>query len=265
MSWESICKFFASLTLQKLLPTAIVLAVGFVAVKLLLKLFDRALNHSKLDKTMFAFLRATMRVLLISIVLLIAAGSLGVDVTSLVALLSVVSLAISLAVQNALANLVGSVTLLATHPFRVGDFVQIGTDSGTVEEIGMSYTKIMTVDGKRIYIPNSDAASARICNYSAEGKRRVDLTFSASYDDSIDCVKEALLAAAEQVTLLEDTTAQSFVSAYLDSGVEYQLLFWVKDTEYFSAKCTVTEAAKREFDRRGITIPYPQLELRNAK
>lgn len=262
MSWESIHTFFTSLTLKKLLPTLLILAIGTLAVKLLLKLFDRALSRSKLDRTMFSFLRATMRVLLISIVLLIAAGSLGVDVTSLVALLSVISLAISLAVQNALANLVGSVTLLATHPFHVGDFVRIGTDSGTVEEISMSYTKIMTVDGKRIYIPNSDAASARICNFSAEGKRRVDLTFSAAYENDIETVKDALLTAAQRAELLEGTQAQAFVNAYRDSGVEYQLFFWVKGGDYFSAKCAVNEEVKREFDRRGIVIPYPQLELR---
>ena len=172
MSWEEIRSFFASLTLEKLLPVVLILVVGTIAVKLLLKLFDRALSRSKLDRTMFAFLKAIMRVLLYAIVLLIAAGSLGVDVTSLVAILSVVSLAVSLAVQNALANVVGSVTLLATHPFRVGDFVQIGSDSGTVEQIGMSYTQILTADGKRIYIPNSDAASSRICNYSANGSGR---------------------------------------------------------------------------------------------
>lgn len=264
MNWESIRSLFASLTLKKLLPTVAILVIGFLLIKLLLKIFDRALSRSKLDKTMFAFLRATMRVLLFSILLLIAAGSLGVDVTSLVALLSVVSLAVSLAVQNALANLVGSVTLLATHPFHVGDFVQIGTDSGTVEEIGMSYTMMMTTDGKRIYIPNSDAAAARICNFSAEGKRRVDLTFTAAYDDEIDEVKAALLKATETIEILENTQPQAFVNAYRDSAVEYQLLFWVRGENYFSAKCAVTEAVKREFDRRGISIPFPQLELRNG-
>lgn len=256
--------FFASLTLKALLPTVLVLVIGFAAVKLLLRLFDRALTRSKLDRTMFAFLRATMRILLISIVLLIAAASLGVDVTSLVALLSVVSLAISLAVQNALANLVGSVTLLATHPFHVGDFVKIGDDSGTVEEIGMSYTKIVTVDGKRIYIPNSDAASARICNFSAEGKRRVDLTFNAAYENDIETVKDALLTAVRCAPVLDGTTPQAFVSTYGDNGVEYQLLFWVKSADWFSAKCAVTEEVKREFDRRGIVIPFPQLELRRG-
>lgn len=195
MDLASVKKFFASLTLQKLVPVILIVVIGLLLVKLLLKLFDRVLERSRLERTMFSFLRAVMRALLYTILVLVAASSLGVDVTSLVAILSVVSLAISLAVQNALSNVVGSVTLLTTHPFHVGDFVEIGSDSGTVEEISVSYTKLATVDGKRIYIPNSDAASARICNYSVEGRRRVDLYIGVSYDAPAEKVREALLAA----------------------------------------------------------------------
>lgn len=265
MSWEEIRGFFATLTLKKLLPVILILLVGILVVKLLLKLFDRALNRSKLDRTMFAFVKATMRVLLYAIVILIAAGSLGVDVTSLVALLSVVSLAISLAVQNALSNVVGSITLLATHPFRVGDFVQIGSDSGTVEQIGMSYTQILTADGKRIYIPNSDVAAARIYNYTVEGKRRVDLTFSASYNDDVDRVKAAILAAAQHPKLRQDAPPEVHVSEYADSSVNYLLLLWVDPGDYFEVKFDVTEAVKRKFDEEGISIPYPQLDVHMPK
>lgn len=265
MSWEEIRSFFASLTLEKLLPVVLILVVGTIAVKLLLKLFDRALSRSKLDRTMFAFLKAIMRVLLYAIVLLIAAGSLGVDVTSLVAILSVVSLAVSLAVQNALANVVGSVTLLATHPFRVGDFVQIGSDSGTVEQIGMSYTQILTADGKRIYIPNSDAASARIYNYTVEGKRRVELTFSASYNDDIDRVKAVLLAAAQHPKLCADIPPEVHISEYADSSVNYLLLLWTAPQDYFEVKFDATEAVKKAFDAEGISIPYPQVDVHMAK
>ena len=125
MDLASIKKFFASLTLQKLVPVILIVVIGLLLVKLLLKLFDRVLERSRLERTMFSFLRAVMRALLYTILVLVAASSLGVDVTSLVAILSVVSLAISLAVQNALSNVVGSVTLLTTHPFHVGDFVEI--------------------------------------------------------------------------------------------------------------------------------------------
>lgn len=122
MDFTRIKQFFASLTLEKLLPVIVILVVGIILVKLLLKLFDRVLERSKLDRTMFSFLKAVMRVLLYSILALVAAGSLGVDVSSLVAILSVISLAVSLAVQNALSNVVGSMTLLATHPLPGGRF-----------------------------------------------------------------------------------------------------------------------------------------------
>ena len=265
MNWQEIKSFFASLTLQKLVPAILILVVGIILVKLLLKFFDRGLARSKLDRTMFSFIRTVMRVLLYSLLVLIAASSLGIDVSSLVALVSVVSLAISLAVQNALSNVVGSISLLATHPFHVGDYIEIGSDAGTVEEITMSYTKIATPDGKRIYIPNSDAASARICNYSAEGKRRIDLYMTASYADATEKVKSAILTAASRVERLEGTELVVYLSEFLDSSVQYYLQLWVKSENYFAVKFVLNEEIRREFDAQGITIPFPQLEVRVEK
>ena len=257
MDLASIKKFFASLTLQKLVPVILIVVIGLLLVKLLLKLFDRVLERSRLERTMFSFLRAAMRALLYTILVLVAASSLGVDVTSLVAILSVVSLAISLAVQNALSN----VTLLTTHPFHVGDFVEIGSDSGTVEEISVSYTKLATVDGKRIYIPNSDAASARICNYSVEGRRRVDLYIGVSYDAPAEKVREALLAAAQHPKALQDPAPLVVLNNYQDSSIQYLLMLWAASGDYLDVRFAVNEAVKRELDARGIAIPYPQLDV----
>ncbi len=265
MTWEEVKAFFISLSWQKLLPVVLILVIGVLVVKLLLKLFDKALSRSKLDKTMFTVLRAAMRALLYAIVILIAAGSLGIDVTSLVAVLSVVSLAISLAVQNVLTNLVGGVTLLASHPFRVGDSVQIGADSGIVKEIGLHYTKINTFDGELVYIPNSETVSSRICNFSVEGKRRIKLTVSASYDADVDKVRAALLEAAVHPKTLQEPEPQVFVSEYADSGVQYLLVLWAKAEDYGEVKFAVTEAIKRRFDQRGIAIPYPQVDVHMVK
>lgn len=263
MNWAEIRRFFTSLTLQKLLPVVLILLVGLIVVKLLLRLFDHALRRSKLERTMFPFLKSLMRILLYAILLLIAAGSLGIDVTSLVAILSVVSLAISLAVQNTLSNVVGGITLLATHPFRVGDSVQIGAESGTVQEIKMSYTVIVAPDGKRIYIPNSDVSSARINNYSAEGRRRIELPFSASYDDAIDDVRAAILAAAAHPKAIEEPSV--IVKEYGDNGVIYMLYLWVDPADYFTVMFEVNEEVKRKFDENGITIPYPQMVVHETR
>ena len=257
MDLASVKKFFASLTLQKLVPVILIVVIGLLLVKLLLKLFDRVLERSRLERTMFSFLRAVMRALLYTILVLVAASSLGVDVTSLVAILSVVSLAISLAVQNALSSVVGSVTLLTTHPFHVGDFVEIGS----VEEISVSYTKLATVDGKRIYIPNSDAASARICNYSVEGRRRVDLYIGVSYDAPAEKVREALLAAAQHPKALQDPAPLVVLNNYQDSSIQYLLMLWTASGDYLDVRFAVNEAVKRELDARGIAIPYPQLDV----
>lgn len=265
MNWDQIKEFFTTLSLQKVLPALLILVVGFLAVKLLLKLFDRALNRSKLDKTMFTILKAVMRVLLYTIVLLVAVGSLGVDVTSLVAVLSVVSLAISLAVQNVLTNVVGGVTLLTTHPFKVGDSVQIGADSGIIKEIGLHYTKINTFNGELVYVPNSEVVTSRICNFSVEGKRRIVLTVSASYDADIDLVKETLLEAAAHFKVLQEPKTAVYVNNYLDSSVEYLLHIWVDAQDYAEVKFAVTEAVKRRFDEKGISIPYPQLDVHLSK
>ena len=253
--------YLGNISLNRLFPTLAVLLIGIAAAKLLLKLFDRALSKSKLNKTMFSFVKALMRILLYSIVLLMAASRLGIDVTSLVALLSVVSLAVSLAVQNTLSNVVGSISLLATQPFHVGDFVQIGSESGTVEEIGMSYTRLLTTDGRTVYIPNSDAASSRICNYSVAGRRRVELSFTAAYENDIELVKAAIFKAAQQPGVLQEPAPSVFLNAYLDSAIEYCLYVWVNTPDYFEVKHKINEAIKKEFDEQGISIPFPQMDV----
>lgn len=261
MNWDNIKTFFASLTLEKLLPGLLILVVGILVVKLILRLIDRALDRSKLDKTMFTILKAILRVGLYLIVVLIAAGSLGIDVTSLIALLSVVSLAISLAVQNVLSNVVGGVTLLGSDPFHVGDYVMIGGDSGIVKEIGLQYTKIKTFNGELVYIPNSEVVSSRICNYTVEGVRRVELKFSADYEADIDLVKKTLLESANHPKILQEPAPDAVVSEYAASSVDYLLHIWVKAEDYGEVKFAVMEAAKRGFDAAGISIPYPQMDV----
>lgn len=253
------------ISMKRILPSVLVLIIGIIVAKLLIRVFDRALSKSKLNKTMFSFVKAIMRILLYSLVILIAAGCLGIDVTSLIAVLSVVSLAVSLAVQNALSNVVGSMSLLATQPFQVGDFVDIGGDSGTVQEITLNYTRLLTTDGRTIYIPNSDAATARICNYSVEGRRRVELCFTAAYEDDIDAVKAAILQAARHPKLLQDPAPAVILNAYLDSAIEYKFLGWTAAGDFLEVKNYINEEVKREFDKAKISIPFPQMDVHLQK
>lgn len=261
MSIDDFKQFFASLTLEKALPGLAILVCGFIVVKLLMKLFERGLNRTKLDRTMFHFLKAILRILLYLLVVLIAAGSLGVDVSSLVAIISVVSLAVTLAVQNLLTNVVGGITLLTTHPFRVGDHVRIDGAEGIVSAITLHYTKLIDRNNETLFIPNSEAVSSKIRNFSMEGKRRLELRFSASYGDDIDAVREALLEAAEQDTVLRDPAPTVTVKEFADSSVEYLLLIYIDPPDYLKAEYDVTEAVKRIFDARHITIPFPQMDV----
>ena len=262
---ETIKEYLGMISLERVLPSLLILVIGIFVVKLMLRVFDRALGRSKLNKTMFSFIKAVMRILLYALVILIAASCLGIDVTSLIAVLSVVSLAVSLSVQNALTNVVGSISLLATQPFQVGDFVDIGGDSGTVQEITLNYTRLLTTDGRTIYIPNSDAATARICNYSVEGRRRVELCFTAAYGDDIDAVKAAVLRAARHPKLLQDPEPAVILNAYLDSAIEYKFLGWTAAGDFLEVKNYINEEVKREFDKAKISIPFPQMDVHLAK
>lgn len=263
MSTEAIADFFAGITLKKLLPVALILLIGTVIIRLLLRLFDKSLLRTKLDRKIDKTLQSTfhtlLRVLLYSLLVLIALGSLGVDVTSLIALVSVLSLAISLAMQNVLTNVVGSIHLLAARPIRAGDFVQIGDDSGTVEEITMSYTVLLTRDGRRIYIPNSDAAAARICNYSMEGKRLIELMVTVDYAAPTQEAYAALREAAKHPKAAGPCTVR--VNAFLDSAVEYRIEVPVASGDYAEVRYALLEQIKHCFDERKINIPFPQLDV----
>lgn len=261
MAWSQFKAYFSNFSLEKVVPSVVVLAVGLVVVKLLLKFFDTAMRHSKLEKTAYALLRSCVKFLLLFVLILILCGMLGVDVTSLVALLSVVSLAVSLSVQNALANVVSGFILLGTSPYKVGDFVQIGQQSGTVQELGMFYTKITTVDNRQVNIPNSNITANDIVNYTVLGQRRVDLSITASYNAEPARVREALLAAANQPTSLFTPEPKAFVNQYGDSAIEYILQVWTTSEHYWETYIAVTEAVYTEFKARDIEMTYPHVNV----
>lgn len=258
---QAVKGFFDSLTLEKVIPPLVLLLVGLVAVRLLLRLFDRALERSRLERAAYAMLRSVMKVLLYFILLLLVAAQLGVDVSSLIAILSVISLALSLAVQGALTNVVGGFTLLTTRPFKAGDFVELEDQSGTVLEVSVTYTKLQTPDNKIVSIPNSTAAAARITNFSAAGTRRVDLTVSASYDSPVESVKAALLRAANSPTSLFTPEPFAGVKEYGDSAITYVLQVWSSASDYWTTYFAVNEAISGEFAQDGIEMTYPHLNV----
>lgn len=258
---EKIKEFLASMTLQRLLPSIIVLAVGIVLIKLLLRLLDRSLDRSKLDKSAHPMIHAVVRSLLYILLILVVVGQLGVDTSSLVALISVLTLAVSLALQSIFSNMIGGLVLLSTHPFKAGDFVEIAGQAGTISGVGFTYTTLLTPDGRTVSIPNSAITSAQIVNYTTQGIRRVERMVSASYDAPVEDVKKALLAAAQSPEVLSDPAPFAGVESYGDSAVVYALRFWVKADDYWAGYYTVGENISNAFHEAGIEMTFPHINV----
>lgn len=252
----------AAMSLPSILKIVLLVVVLLVVIRLLSRLFEKFLAKSKVEKSLHGFLRAAVKVVLYFVAVMIVAGSLDVDVTSLVALLSVAGLALSLALQGSLSNLASGIVILTTKPMRADDYVKIGAEEGTVQEIGMTYTKLATVDNRAVYIPNSTVTSSNVVNYTVEGKRRVDLTVSASYDDAVDDVKAALRAAAEKVpTVLKDEDIFARVTNYGGSTIEYALRVWCKGEDYWTCYFDLLEEVKRSYEENGVKMSYQHINV----
>ena len=261
---EMIEAYIASLgafALSRILPALILLVLGLLAIRILLTLVNRILLRSKLEKAAHTLLRSVARIVLYVLLFLILASYLGIDVTSIVALASVLTLAVSLSVQNALTNVFGGFTLLCTHPFATGDFVEIAGQSGTVREIGLTYTKMATADNKLVAVPNSAVTAAQIINYTTLGRRRVEVAVSASYNAPVEKVLETLKEAAQVPGVYEDPAPSAVVVSYGDSAINYKLLLWCSSDDYWTCHFAATRKVKEVFDNAGIEMTYPHLNV----
>lgn len=259
--FASVASFFGTLALGTVLPVVIILVVGILAIRLLMKIVTTALDKSKLDKAAHGLIKSLLQTVLYVLLGLIIASKLGIDVTGIVALASVLTLAISLSVQNALTNVIGGFTLLYTKPFTTGDFVEVAGQSGSVQSVGLTYTKLATADNKIVSIPNSAIVSAEIVNYTVSGTRRVDITISASYSAPLDAVLDALREAAQVETILQDKAPFAAVKNYGDSAIEYVLQVWCATDNYWTTLFNVNKKIKEVFDAKGIEMTYPHLNV----
>lgn len=258
---NSLLGFLANRTL----PAVIVLVIGILAISIVMRLVKAALAKSKMEKAAHSLIKSVVRIALYVILALIVASKLGLDVTSVVALASVLTLAISLALQNALANLIGGFTLLYTDPFNSGDFVEIAGQSGTVKEIGLAYTKLATADNKIVSIPNSSVVAAQIVNYSTAGTRRVQVIVSVSYDMPAEKVLEALLEAGKVPTALDTPAPSAALLSYKDSAIEYTLFIWCKTEDYWTTLFEANKNVQAVFGEKSIEMTYPHLNVHMDK
>ena len=262
INWfEMLVATAANALTASLIPAVLILVIGIVIIKLVNKIVRTALAKTKLEKAANSLIISVVNVALYIILGLIVATKLGIDVTSIVALASVLTLAVSLALQNMLANVIGGFTILSTTPFHSGNYVEIAGQSGTVTEINMTYTKLTTPDGKLISIPNSAVIAAQIVNYSSEPVRRMDIPVSASYDCAVQDVLGALCAAGAVDKALTDPTPFAAVTSYGDHAINYTLRVWVNNADYWDVYFAVTQNVKKIFDERGIIMTYPHLNV----
>ncbi len=253
----------SSITIFTLLPALFVLGICLLFIKIATNIVDKMLERSPIEKSLHTFLKSAVRIALYTLAALVVADKLGIPVTSLVAALSVFGLAISLAVQNSLSNLAGGIMVLVSKPFVVGDFVEAGGVSGTVAEVGLAYTKIITPDNKVINCPNSEISASKIINYTHEKSRRVDISIGASYDVPIKDVIAALLSCAEKHkdVLIPDKNPSAVVTEYKDSRIQYSLRLWVETDAYWDVYFALMQEVKEEFDARSIKISYPHMNV----
>ena len=255
------------ISLSSILSAVLIYVVCYVVIRLLCRAFEKLLDRSKhIDASLKTFFSGAIKAVLWVIAIIIIAGSLGIPVTSLVAVLSVAGVALSLALQGLLSNLFSGITILATRPFNVGDYVQVGGESGTVKSIGLFYTVLDTLDNRVIYAPNGDITSSKIVNYSAESLRRVIIPVTASYDSATEDVRRAVLAAAaKDERILTEPAPMAAISGFGSSSVEYTVRVWCKSDDCWDVLFALNENIRESFAEYGVEMSYDHLNVHIEK
>lgn len=236
--------------------------VGKIVVGILMSLFGKLMSKSKYDDMLVDFLKSILNAILMLFVIVAALDRLGVDTTSLVAILGAAGLAIGLSLQGSLQNFAAGVMLLVFKPFKSGDFVEAGGTMGSVKSIGIFTTELTTPDNKQIIVPNGAIYSGNITNFSAKDTRRVDMVFGIGYDDDLLKAKQLLeTMIKEDERILAEPAAQVAVSELGDSSVNFVVRPWVKSGDFWGVMFDFTEAVKLRFDQEGISIPFPQMDV----
>lgn len=254
-------KGLTSAAVEKLVPAVLILVAGLLVIRIVMSIVNKLLDNTKLEKAAHGLIKSVTRVVLYVLLGLILAGSLGIDVTSIVALASVLTLAVSLSVQNLLTNVLGGFTLLYTKPFKSGDYVEVAGKAGTVQEISMTYTKLATPDNKIISIPNSSVVSGDIINYTVAGVRRVDVNVRAVYSEPTQKVLDALLQAGTVDKVMLDPAPNAVITGYGETAIDYSLRVWTKTEDYWDVYFVINQKVKDTFDAQGIKMAYPHMHV----
>ena len=241
---------------------ALIFIFGRWISKMLGKVLSKLLNRTKLDQMLVRFVLSIVQVLLTLIVVVASLGQLGVDTTSLIALVGAAGLAVGLALQDSLKNFAAGVLLIFFRPFKEGDFVEVAGVSGIAESITIFNTVMRTGDNREVIVPNGSIYSDTITNYNSRPTRRVDRVCGISYDDDLRKAKDLLLEIVKaDPRVLADPEPIVAVSALADSSVNFVVRPWVNTPDYWPTYWAITEQVKLRFDEEGISIPYPQMDV----
>lgn len=257
----------SSLALDTLVSGVVTLLVCYVAMRIIKAGLTKALKKAPhLDARMQELIVKAVSAALWVLTIIIVAGAFGINSASLVALMSVVGVALSLSVQGLLGNLFSGILLMINRPFKLGDFVEIDNKVGTVKSIGISYTTICTPENIDIIVPNGELTNAAVKNYSREPNRRVDVSFSASYDNSAAEVRAALQDAfAMDSRILADPAPFVGVVAYKDSVIDYVARVWCENANYWGVYFTLSENIAACFAKHGVKMSYPHINVHMDK
>ena len=250
-------------SLGNILSAIVTLLVCLVVVRLLMKLVTKLVGRARrindrLQKIILSAIKAVLYVLTV----IITAEALGVNTTSLTAIMSVLTLGITLAAEDILGNVAGGLVILSSRPFGIGDVIETAGTEGTVREITLNHTKIETYDGQIIMQPNKELSSSRIINYSTLGRRRVVRTVTASYDAPTEAVKAACLeAVAATPKVLSDPAPDISLTTYGSSSIEYTVRCWTAVDDYWGAFHALNENLRSAFERNGVEMTYDHLNV----
>jgi len=239
-----------------------ILIIGRWIAGILVGLLQKGMAKKGIDATLSRFLGSVVKALFMALVVLTAAGAVGVDTTSFAAILAAAGFAIGFALQGSLGSFAAGVMIITFRPFKAGDYVEVAGTAGIVREVGVFATVITTPDNKRIIVPNSSVTGGNIVNYSAEPTRRVDLVFGISYGDDVKKAKQVLeRLCKEDERILEDPAPTIAVVELADSSVNLVCRPWVKGTDYWPVYFHMQEQALLQLDEAGLTIPFPQRDV----
>ena len=269
ISWKEMFERYVPVVCDYLLRVALVLVIFFVGRKLIKKivsLCDQALKRHGMEVTVRRFFCNVINALGYICMLGILLQTVGLTATSLTALVASAGVAVGLALQGSLSNFAGGVLILLMKPFVIGDYIVQGNTEGTVKEIGLVYTELITADNRLIVIPNGTLIDSSIVNVTATGKRRLELSVGIGYKSDLKKAKEVLIRLGENDPARDpENPVNVFVSELAESSVNLGLHVWVSSSEYWNAKWRLTENIKMAFDEEGIEIPFKQVEISVTK